>query len=157
VRWDYQPDICKDYKETGFCGFGDNCKFLHDRGDYKSGWQIDRELEQQSKQPVAAVDVRQFEIASEEEEEGLPFACFICRKPFTRPVVTRCKHYFCEACALDHFRKTTKCFVCGGKTFGSFNPAKVSLRPSSTHYAPLWIEIVLTAGYSAKDCRPRRR
>lgn len=22
VRWDYQPDICKDYKETGFCGFG---------------------------------------------------------------------------------------------------------------------------------------
>lgn len=23
---DYQPDICKDYKETGFCGFGDTCK-----------------------------------------------------------------------------------------------------------------------------------
>lgn len=22
VRWDYQPDICKDYKETGMCGFG---------------------------------------------------------------------------------------------------------------------------------------
>lgn len=22
MRWDYQPDICKDYKETGFCGFG---------------------------------------------------------------------------------------------------------------------------------------
>ena len=22
VRWDYQPDICKDFKETGFCGFG---------------------------------------------------------------------------------------------------------------------------------------
>lgn len=22
VRWDYQPDLCKDYKETGFCGFG---------------------------------------------------------------------------------------------------------------------------------------
>jgi hypothetical protein len=21
VRWDYAPDICKDYKETGFCGF----------------------------------------------------------------------------------------------------------------------------------------
>lgn len=37
VRWDYQPDICKDYKETGFCGFGDSCKFLHDR----SGKSID--------------------------------------------------------------------------------------------------------------------
>lgn len=22
TRWDYQPDICKDYKETGTCGFG---------------------------------------------------------------------------------------------------------------------------------------
>lgn len=126
VRWDYQPDICKDYKETGFCGFGgelanctngfkfhifkymlsftieviiiknclhlsyavvsnvcksikrlflkwsaethlrrmllvsvfdagaltslflssDSCKFLHDRSDYKHGWQIERELEE---------------------------------------------------------------------------------------------------------------
>jgi RING finger protein 113A len=26
VRWDYQPDICKDYKETGFCGFGGELK-----------------------------------------------------------------------------------------------------------------------------------
>jgi RING finger protein 113A len=25
---DYQPDVCKDYKETGFCGFGDSCKFV---------------------------------------------------------------------------------------------------------------------------------
>lgn len=28
VRWDYQPDLCKDYKETGFCGFGGIQKFL---------------------------------------------------------------------------------------------------------------------------------
>jgi len=42
VRFDYQPDICKDYKETGYCGYGDSCKFIHDRGDYKSGWEIDR-------------------------------------------------------------------------------------------------------------------
>ena len=26
VRWDYQPDICKDYKETGVCGFGGKIK-----------------------------------------------------------------------------------------------------------------------------------
>jgi RING finger protein 113A len=32
ARFDYQPDICKDYKETGFCGYGDNCIYLHDRG-----------------------------------------------------------------------------------------------------------------------------
>ncbi|KAJ9104448.1 hypothetical protein QFC21_001943 [Naganishia friedmannii] len=39
---DYQPDVCKDYKETGFCGYGDSCKFLHDRGDYLAGWQLDK-------------------------------------------------------------------------------------------------------------------
>lgn len=45
-----QPDICKDYKETGFCGYGDNCKFLHDRGDYKSGWQLEREWDEKASQ-----------------------------------------------------------------------------------------------------------
>lgn len=35
---DYAPDVCKDYKQTGFCGFGDNCKFLHSREDYKQSW-----------------------------------------------------------------------------------------------------------------------
>ena len=48
VRWDYQPDVCKDFKETGFCGFGDSCKFMHDRSDYKHGWQLEREMEQGS-------------------------------------------------------------------------------------------------------------
>ena len=28
-RFDYQPDVCKDYKDTGFCGFGDTCIFMH--------------------------------------------------------------------------------------------------------------------------------
>eukprot|EP01113_Clastostelium_recurvatum_P034263 TRINITY_DN4626_c0_g1_i4.p1 TRINITY_DN4626_c0_g1~~TRINITY_DN4626_c0_g1_i4.p1 ORF type:complete len:244 (+),score=33.40 TRINITY_DN4626_c0_g1_i4:51-782(+) len=45
-RFDYQPDLCKDYKETGYCGFGDSCKFMHDRGDYKSGWQLEREWDE---------------------------------------------------------------------------------------------------------------
>ena len=48
-RWDYAPDICKDYKETGFCGFGDSCKFLHDRSDYKFGWQLENEYIEQHK------------------------------------------------------------------------------------------------------------
>ena len=46
TRWDYAPDICKDYKETGFCGFGDSCKFMHDRSDYKFGWQLEREWDE---------------------------------------------------------------------------------------------------------------
>lgn len=54
-RFDYQPDICKDYKETGFCGYGDSCKFLHDRGDYKSGWQIEQEWAAKEKKKKQAL------------------------------------------------------------------------------------------------------
>ncbi|KAF7840163.1 zinc finger CCCH domain-containing protein 1-like [Senna tora] len=46
---DHQPDICKDYKETGYCGYGDSCKFLHDRGDYKSGRQLEKEWNEAEK------------------------------------------------------------------------------------------------------------
>ena len=43
-RFDYQPDVCKDFKDTGYCGYGDACKFLHDRSDYKTGWQIEKDV-----------------------------------------------------------------------------------------------------------------
>lgn len=36
------------------------------------------------------------EVVSEDEEE-IPFACLICRKEFTDPVVTKCGHFFCSA------------------------------------------------------------
>eukprot|EP00055_Hartaetosiga_balthica_P018236 m.130992 g.130992 ORF g.130992 m.130992 type:complete len:344 (-) comp9474_c3_seq6:676-1707(-) len=122
VRWDYQPDICKDYKETGYCGYGDNCKFLHDRSDYKHGWQIDQEIERGE---YGGVDVRQYEIHSDsDDDDDLPFACFICRNPFTNPVVTKCHHYFCEKCFLQHLKKSRKCFVCGEATNGYFEPAQ---------------------------------
>lgn len=104
VRWDYQPDICKvcifvlglklftfqDYKETGFCSFGDSCKFLHDRSDYKHGWQIEQELAE----GVYGIDGEdnRYEIShnSSEDEgfEDIPLFCMICRKDYKDPVVT---------------------------------------------------------------------
>lgn len=64
---------------------------------------------------------------SEEDEDDIPFACYICRKPWTElrdPVVTRCKHYFCEACALRHNAlNKSKCAVCEQPTNGIFNVA----------------------------------
>lgn len=139
IRVDYQPDICKDYKETGYCGFGDACKFLHDRGDYKAGWELDREWEE--KQKAKQEQMLQFldkggdmnDIDSDgkgsedsDEDDEVPFACFICRKPWSEckdPVVTRCGHYFCEQCALRHNAKSSKCFVCDQPTGGIFNVA----------------------------------
>lgn len=85
IRWDYQPDICKDWKETGYCGFGDSCKFLHDRSDYKSGWQLDREFEEN----IKPEDEDAYVISSSDEDDQLPFACFLCRERFTNPVITK--------------------------------------------------------------------
>ncbi|GJD12711.1 Zinc finger CCCH domain-containing protein 1 [Galdieria sulphuraria] len=118
VRFDYQPDICKDYKETGYCGFGDACKFLHDRSDYKGSWQLDQEWEEEQKQKKRAT------LVENKKVEQLPFACFICRKSFVSPVVTLCGHYFCESCALEYHRKNGgRCAVCSKATKGVFNTA----------------------------------
>jgi hypothetical protein len=46
---DHQAGLCKDYFETGFCGFGDACIFLHDRSFRRAGWQQDRDWEEQQK------------------------------------------------------------------------------------------------------------
>ncbi|GIY68286.1 e3 ubiquitin-protein ligase RNF113A [Caerostris darwini] len=119
VRWDYQPDICKDYKETGFCGFGDSCKFMHDRSDYKQGWQLELEM---SNNTYGSEDISKYEIDSDDDD--LPFKCFICRDSFKDPVKTKCEHYFCEKCALDNYKKSTRCYVCGVQTSGFFKPAK---------------------------------
>ncbi|XP_010872484.1 E3 ubiquitin-protein ligase RNF113A [Esox lucius] len=131
VRWDYQPDICKDYKETGFCGFGDSCKFLHDRSDYKHGWQIERELDEGR---YGAND-ENYEVSSDEED--MPFKCFICRESFKNPIVTKCRHYFCEVCALQHYRKSKRCYVCNVQTNGVFNPAKELAAKIAKHQAML--------------------
>jgi len=114
---DYQPDVCKDYKETGYCGFGDTCKFLHDRGTYLAGWQLDKLAEDAKRQPGDKSD------SDSDSDEDVPFACLVCRKPFTDPVVTRCGHYYCSACAIKRYAKTPKCLACGVPTGGLFNRA----------------------------------
>ena len=125
-RFDYQPDLCKDYKETGFCGYGDACKFMHDRGDYKSGWQLEKEWDasqERERKLMLGHEVEaeeNYEIAKDDE---FPFACFICRGDFVQPVVTKCNHYFCQKCALQHFIKSSKCFICKEATQGIFNTA----------------------------------
>jgi len=128
-RFDYQPDICKDWKETGYCGYGDSCKFLHDRGDYKTGWQLEREfVEEQHKKREAALAGKEYNPDANEyfvgdDDDKLPFACFICKQPFKNPVVTKCKHYFCEDCALEHYQKDQRCATCKENTSGIFNVA----------------------------------
>ncbi|KXX82592.1 Pre-mRNA-splicing factor cwc-24 [Madurella mycetomatis] len=136
---DMAPDVCKDYKKTGFCGFGDNCKFLHAREDYAYGWQLDQEWEKvtKGKKVLAGTVVTSAERKAtgkkddEEDDEveaamleKIPFACIICNGPYKSPIVTRCGHYFCEGCALKRYRKDPGCAACGAGTNGVFNAAK---------------------------------
>lgn len=57
VRFDYQPCVCKDYKETGSCGFGDSCVFVHDRSDYKMGWEIEKEWEEEQNKKYKGISL----------------------------------------------------------------------------------------------------
>ncbi|KAJ2966713.1 hypothetical protein NUW58_g10598 [Xylaria curta] len=136
---DFAPDVCKDYKQTGFCGFGDNCKFLHMREDYKQGWQLDRDWENVTKgkknmggKVVASAnrDAKSDDVDDADEAmlEKIPFACILCKGPYKEPIVTRCGHYFCLPCALQQYRKDPGCAACGSGTNGVFNTAKTLKR-----------------------------
>ena len=139
-RFDYQPDICKDYKDTGFCGFGDTCIYLHDRGDTLAGWQIDQQYEeeqarkkkQQQEQMDEFLNAASGKATKKEgdgvsTDDGIPFACYICRKHFNDPVTTNCGHYFCQACIMAHVKESTSnCPICGKDTHSVFNePSKL--------------------------------
>ena len=135
-RFDYQPDICKDYKDTGFCGFGDSCIYLHDRGDTMSGWQLDQEWEQQQqlKKKKKQEQMEAFMNGGKKKEDdtkvvdddGIPFACFLCREAFTDPAVTSCGHYFCRTCIHNQVKDSTTCPICNKETHGVLNePTKL--------------------------------
>lgn len=62
---------------------------MHDRTDYKHGWEIERDWEA-GKLKEAKED--EYLISSEEgedDEDKLPHSCYICREHFRQPVVTK--------------------------------------------------------------------
>jgi RING finger protein 113A len=80
-----------------------------------AGWQLDK---------LADTPLKQAEdVEDSDSDADVPFACLLCRKHFTNPVVTRCGHYFCSTCAIKRFAKTPKCVACGAPTGGIFNRA----------------------------------
>ncbi|KAF5531706.1 pre-mrna splicing factor cwc24 [Fusarium mexicanum] len=127
TTFDFKPDVCKDYNKTGYCGYGDACIYSHVREDIKQGWQLDKEWEDVVKSKKINGSRKKADTVEDEADmemlDKIPFVCIICEKPYKQPVVTRCGHYFCEACALKRYRKDPTCKNCGAATMGVFNTA----------------------------------
>ncbi|KAE8329463.1 hypothetical protein BDV39DRAFT_171899 [Aspergillus sergii] len=130
---DYTPNVCKDYKQTGWCGFGDGCIYAHIRENVLQGWELDKEWDkntQGKKLDGKVVSQRGGDKSKDDDDEdeelleSIPFACIICKKSYQNPIVTKCGHYFCESCALQRYRKNPSCAACGAGTGGVFNTAK---------------------------------
>lgn len=123
-RFDYKPDLCKDYNETGFCGFGDSCIFLHDRTEHKSSYQLEQEWEAEQKRKRLDVENADSLVPALKPVKSKPTECPVCKEPFTNPVRTKCLHYYCEKCAFG----LSRCVVCKSYLMGSFKPASKELK-----------------------------
>lgn len=96
---DMQPNICTDYQKTGYCGYGDSCKFLHIREDMKAP--VD--------EPAHAHKPAHREAPREAVQ---PDSCPVCSQAFTDPVETKCHHVYCMECFLAHSKTSPLCVVC---------------------------------------------
>ncbi|AFM98471.1 zinc finger domain-containing protein [Encephalitozoon hellem ATCC 50504] len=85
--------VCRPFRETGYCGYGDSCKYSHDR----------------------SVEYTESSVVS---NAGL--LCGICKKPYEEKVVTECGHSFCSLCAIRRYQGGDECGVCGKPVYGKF-------------------------------------
>ena len=141
---DYNPSRCKDYFETGYCVFGNSCIYIHDRTDYKSGYELDKDWDAMQRKKdekrrkrlmkgehVGLGDDSDEDNSSdseevEEYEEELQYGhidekCLICGEDYKFPSLLSCGHVFCDKCALEQHASEGTCFKCGKVTDGIFN------------------------------------
>jgi hypothetical protein len=90
--------------------------------DLQPGEDLEALIHSEQSNPEMIGEEENYEIKPE-EDASLPFACYVCREPFTNPVVTLCQHYFCSDCVVNATKSNGKCPACTKPTFGVFNRA----------------------------------
>lgn len=120
-RFDYAYGLCKDWKVSGYCGYGDSCIFVHDRSEFKTGWELEKEWEkdQEEKRKKAFKEKEVEENKKKGIETEIEPGCGICNGK--KEVITQCKHKFCFKCCMEQYQKSPKCYTCGKDTKGIFN------------------------------------
>lgn len=138
---DYNPSRCKDFHDTGYCVFGNSCIFIHDRTDYKSGYELDRDWdmlqrgkqEKKRKKLISGGGDGDSSVSSSDDEEDLEDyedelvykeidpQCLLCGEDYKWPTLLTCGHIFCDKCAMAHYTNDKTCFKCGKNTNGIFN------------------------------------
>lgn len=128
---DYAMGICTDFKRTGYCGYGDNCIFLHDRSEIKSSWEIDREIKKAKLKELEmlkkGININTTELFTDKNKLKEEITCPICKKELKSPVSTICNHLYCEECINDYYKNKSKaCLICNKHLKGVFNSSKLA-------------------------------
>lgn len=136
---DFQPDVCKDFLQTGYCGYGDTCKFLHIRDELRAKRPVEKEWETVGQGngalggSLAGSLVGSLAAKPQGPGSPEPFRCPICKDDYKSPVRTACGHKFCRACFMGRFRaKKRRCFVCKKDTGGVATPVEAETGPAKS-------------------------